>query len=147
MTKEARRALRAVIVDRLDDDMMPITVGGHTITNQYVYAGCSQWCGCGRDWDETQHAMAWIVNGEYQLTFPKLDYFDGHNQIERQSAYYLQPDRGETPPSEPCGEPLLRVPDRALIDIGKGLLAALTEHAAEQSADDREAVKLAAQLA
>lgn len=147
MTKEARKALIEAIKSQLDDDMMPLEVCGHTITDQYVYAGCSQWTGCGRDWDESQHAYAWIVDEQYQLTYPKLDYFDGHNQIERQSAYYLQPDRSETPPDGPVGEPLERVPDKVLIEIGKGLAAAIEAHKAKQAAEDQEATALAATLA
>lgn len=147
MTKEARKSLRAAIIDQLDDDMMPLEVAGHTITDQYVYAGCSQWCGANRDWDASNHATAYIIDGQYQLTFPKLDYFDGHNQIERQTGYYLQPDRAEEPPTEPIGEPLEGVPDRILIEIGKGLAEALARHAAEQQAQDQEALTLAATLA
>lgn len=146
MTKEARKALLEAVKSQLDDDMMPLEVGGHTITDQYVYAGCSQWSGCGRDWEDSQHAYAWIVDGQYQLTFPKLDYFDGHNQIERQSAYYLQPDRSEEPPTEPIGEPLERVPDKVLLEIAKGLAEAIKAHQAKQQAEDQEAVNLAAQL-
>lgn len=125
---------------------MPLKVGGHTITDQYVYAGCSQWSGCDRDWDETVNAYAYIVDGEYQLTFPKLDYFDGHNQIERQSKYYLQPDRAETPPSEPVGEPLKQVPDTILLEIAKGLAEAIEAHRQKQSAQDLEALTLAAKM-
>ena len=147
MNKETRKSLRAAILAQLDDDMMPLAVGGHTITDQYVYAGCSQWSGCGRDWDVSQHAYAWIVDGEYQLTFPDLAYCDGHNQIERQSSYYLQPDRSETPPSEPIGEPLLRVPDPILLEIAKGLAKAVAGHEAQQTAEDGQAIELAARLA
>lgn len=146
MKKETRKALRVAILSQLNDDMMPLEVGGHTITDQLVYAGCSQWCGCGREWDESQSAMAWIVDGEYQLTFPKLDYFDGHNQIERQSRYYLQPDRAETPPAEPIGEPLRNVPDAVLLAIAGGLAAAITAHDTQQAAQDQEAIKLTAKL-
>ena len=146
MKKEARKAIRQAILAQLDDDMMPLEVGGHTITDQQVYAGCSQWSGCDRDWDEAVNAYAWIVDGQYQLTFPKLDYFDGHNQIERQSKYYLQPDRSETPPSEPIGEPLLAVPDRVLLEIAKGLADAIAAQANRQAAEDQEAIALAAKL-
>ena len=146
MTENTRKALRQSILDKLDDDMMPLTVGGHTITDQYVYAGFSQWSGCNRDWDESRHAYAWIVDGQYQLTYPKLDYFDGHNQIERQTKYYLQPDRSETPPCEPIGEPLLRVPDAILLDIAKGLADAIAAHASRQSAEDTQAADLIAKL-
>ena len=147
MKKEARKALRQAILDQLNDDMMPLEVGGHTITDQQVYAGCSQWSCDGREWDETQNGYAYIVDGQYQLTFPKLDYFDGHNQIERQTKYYLQPDRSETPPSEPIGEPLLTVPDRILLEIAKGLADAIAAHTARQAAEDQEAIALAAKLA
>lgn len=146
MTKDARKALRSAILAKLDDDMMPITIGGHEISDQCVYAGMSQWCGCGRDWDATNHATAYIVDGQYQLTFPKLDYFDGHNNIERQTGYYLQPDLSEEPPSEPIGEPLGRVPDRILIEIGKGLADAIAAHEAEQNKQDAEALTLASAL-
>lgn len=147
MTKTARKALRAEIINQLDDDMMPLTVGGHTITDQYVYAGCSQWSvGCGRDWDETQHAYAYIVDGKYMLTFPDLDYFDGHNKIERQSRYYLQPDRSEEPPCEPEGEPLDRVPCRVLIQIGQGLADAIAVYESEQEQQDQQAHALTSTL-
>ena len=146
MTQVARKALRAAILAQLDDDMMPLTVGAHTITDQPVYAGCSQWCGCDRDWDSSRAAYAYIVDGQYQMTFPDLSYFDGHNNIERQSAYYLQPDRGEEPPSEAIGEPLLRVPDKVLLEIAAGLEAAITAHGQAQSAQDEEAIRLAAAL-
>lgn len=147
MKKEARKALRAAILDQLNDDMMPLEVGGHTITDQLVYAGCSQWSGCGRDWDESQSAMAYIVDGHYQLTFPNLDYFDGHNNIERQSKYYLQPDRAENPPSEPIGDPLRNVPDAVMLEIAKGLADAIKAHEEKQAADDRLAIELATKLA
>lgn len=147
MNTQQRKNLRKVILDKLTDDMMPLTVGGHTITDQYVFAGCSQWSGCGRDWDETRHGYAYIVDGEYQLTFPDLSYFDGHNNIERQSAYYLQPDRAEEPPTEPVGEPLLKVPDPILIEIADGLVKAIEAHAAEQAAQDAKAAELASKLA
>lgn len=146
MKTEARKALRKAILDKLDDDMMPLEIGGHTITDQLVYAGCSQWCGCDRDWDVAQSAMAYIVDGQWQLTFPNLSYFDGHNQIEQQSKYYLQPDRAETPPEEPVGQPLQRVPDKVLIEIGKGLEAALAKHETEQAEQDQEAERLASVL-
>ncbi len=147
MKKEARKALRFAILDQLDDDMMPLEVGGHTITDQLVYAGCSQWCQAGREWDTAQSAMAYIVDGRWQFTFPKLDFFDGNNQIERQSKYYLQPDRSESPPDGPEGEPLERVPDTVLIAIGKGLEAAIKAHKARQNAEDQEAIRLAGVLA
>lgn len=142
MNAEVRKQLRSKIIGQLDDDMMPLEIGGHMITDQLVYAGCSQWIGCGRDWDESVSGMAWIVDGQYQLTFPKLDYFDGHNQIERQSEYYLQPDRSETPPSEPIGEPLQRVPDQILFEIGNGLVAAIDAHKSKQAAEDQAASTL-----
>lgn len=147
MNKDARKALRTAIIAKLDDDMMPLEIGGHTITDQLVYAGCSQWSQSGREWDESCSARAWIVDGQYQLTFPRLDYFDGHNQIERQSQYYLQPDRSETPPSEAIGEPLLNVPDSILIAIGKGLAEAIAAHELKQQAEDQAAIELAAKLA
>jgi len=147
MNKEARKALREAILAQLDDDMMPLAVGGHTITDQLVYAGCSQWSGCGRDWEDVRSDYAWIVDGQWQLTFPKLDYFDGHNQIYRQSRYYLQPDRSEQPPNGPVGEPLLRVPDKVLIEIGKGLAAAIEAHKQQQATEDGEATRIASVLA
>jgi hypothetical protein len=146
MNKETRKALHAAILDKLDDDMMPLEVGGHTITDQYVYAGCSQWSGCDRDWDSSQNAYAYIVDGQYQLTFPDLGYFDGHNQIERQSKFYLQPDRAETPPDGPEGEPLERVPDKVLLEIAKGLADAIDAHRKAQEAQDGEAANLIARI-
>lgn len=146
MNKEARKALRNAIISKLDGTMMPLTVGGHTITDQTVYAGCSQWDCEGRAWDRARSALAWIVDGQYQLTFPNLAYFDGHNQIYRQTKYYLQPDRSETPPTEPVGEPLMAVPDSVLLEIAKGLADAIAAHAARQEAQDQEAITLAAKL-
>jgi hypothetical protein len=146
MNKEARKSLRQAVVSKLHDDMMPLEVGGHTITNQLVYAGCSQWACDGREWDTSKSGMARIVDGEFQLTFPNLDHFDGHNQIERQTNYYLQPDRAEDPPREPVGEPLRNVPDAILLEIAKGLADAITAHKARQEAEDHEAITLAATL-
>jgi hypothetical protein len=142
MNAEKRKELRQSILAELEDDMMPLEVGNHTITNQLVYAGCSQWCQKDREWDDSQNAYAYIVDGEYQLSFPNLDYFDGHNNIERQTKFYLQPDRSEDPPGEPIGEPLLRVPNSILLEIAKGLVDAVTAHAAKQEAEDVEAQNL-----
>lgn len=140
-----RKALIEAIHSKLSDDMMPLTIGGHTITDQYVYAGC-QWMRSGREWDETRHALAWIVDGQYQLTFPKLDWFDGDHQIEKQTKYYLQPDCGETPPHELIGEPVECVPDKVLLDIAKGLADALEAHAKAQARDDTAAAALIEKL-
>jgi hypothetical protein len=146
MTNETRKAVRAAIIAQLDDDSMPLEVGGHKITNQLVYAGCSQWSVCDRDWDESCSGYAWIVDGQWQLTFPRFDHFDGNNQIERQSKYYLQPDRAENPPSEPIGEPLLRVPDHILLDIGKALSDAVEAHKQSQNQQDAEAMRIVGAL-
>jgi hypothetical protein len=81
------------------------------------------------------------------LTFPKLDYFDGHNHLCRQSNYYLQPDRSESPPDGPVGEPLLRLPDEVLIEIGKGLASAIETHKQQQATEDGEATRIASVLA
>lgn len=145
--KITRKDLKKAILDKLSDDMLPLSVGGHTITDSLVYAGCSQWIGCGRDWDSSRSDYAYIVDGEYQLTFPNLSYFDGHNNIERQSEYYLQPDRSETPPEEPIGEPLLRVPDHILIEIAKGLADTIATREREQREQDQAAEDLVAKLA
>ena len=146
MTNVKRQSLRKAVIGQLDDDMMPLEVGGHAITDRLVYAGCSQWHGCGRNWDETRSRMAWIVDGKFQLTFPDMDYFNGQNQIERQTRYYLQPDRSETPPVEPIGEPLLGVPDKILLEIARGCAESIAEHNARQTAEDLEAGALAAKL-
>lgn len=146
MTREIRKKLRKELLHNLCDDMMPLTVAGHTITDQYVYAGCSQWCQQDRHWDETRHAYAYIVDGQYQLTFPELDYHDGHNRIEIQTQYYLQPDRSEVPPSGPEGEPLQRVPDKVLLEIAAGLSDAIAAHQAKKSEDDTRAVDLITKL-
>lgn len=146
MKNEARKELRKAILDKLNDEMMPLEVGGHTIADQQVYAGCSQWCQDGRQWDETRNAYAYIVDGEYQLTFPDLDYFNGHNQIEKQTAYYIQPDRSESPPDGPVGEPLLKVPDRILLEIAKGLVEAIAQHNQQQETQDQAAEGLVSQL-
>ena len=146
MKKDIRKAVRLAVIYKIKDDMLPLTVGGHTVTLGLVYAGCSQWSGCGRDWDTTRAETAMIVDGQYQLTYPKLDYFDGHNQIERQSRYYLQPDRSETPPDGPVGEPLERVPDKILLAIAAGLAEAIAAHEAAQDQEDAAAADLIARL-
>ena len=146
MKAETRKTLMAAIINKLTDDMLPLSVGGHTIEDRIVYAGCSQWSVCGRAWDESRSRYAWIVDGQYQLTFPNLAYFDGHNQIERQTKFYLQPDRSETPPAHAIGDPLVRVPDRVLLDIAAGLAEAIAAHEAEQRSQDSSAVALVAKL-
>lgn len=142
MNKETRKALRAAVIAKMNDDMLPLEVGGHTITNQLVYAGCSQWSCAGREWEDSQSTKDWIVDGQYQLTFTKLDYFDGHNQIERQTKYYLQPDRSETPPDGPIGEPLRKVPDAIMLEIAQGLDDAIAAHDKAQAEQDRKALQL-----
>lgn len=146
MNKEARESLRAAIVEKLDDDMMPIAIGGHMVTDEYVYAGGSQWCGQGRDWDTSEHAFAWIVDGQWMLTFPNMFGFDGHNMIERQTGYYLQGDMAEACPDGQEGEPLERVPDAVLLEIAKGLAESIAAHAANNQLRDQEAINLAAKL-
>lgn len=142
MNYKARKALRLAILDQINDDMLPLTVGGHTITDHYVYAGCSLWFNEDRRWDSIRHDYAYIVDGQYQLTFPDLSFFDGHNQLGRTTKFYLQPDRAETPPPGPIGDPLLEVPGRVLLDIAGGLAEAIRAHQAEQAAEDLRAIEL-----
>jgi hypothetical protein len=142
MTEEKRKALWIIIRDalaRMTSDLSErdsvVEVGGHTCGRRLVYAGGSQWCGCGRDWDTTESAWAWVIDSRYIFTCPKLFGFDGHNMIERQTPYYLQPDFAETPPEAPNGEPLDRAPIRVLIAIGSAI------HCAEDSAKRRQAIE------
>ena len=146
MKSDAKKALRLAIIDQLDNSMLPLEAGGHIITNQLVYAGCSQWDQAGREWDTPRSDCAKIVDGQWQLTFPRLSFFDGHNQIERQTKYYLQPDRAEDPPTGPIGDPLLSVPDKVLLEIARGLAEAIEAHKERQAVEDQEAIELVARL-
>ncbi len=150
MNKEARKQLREKIVPALDDLTEEqsnrgsvVTVGGHEIARRLIYAGGSQWTGCGRDWEAIESGWGWVVDGEYRLTAPDLFGFDGRNMIERQTGFYLQDGYDEqTTPEHDGRDPLDRVPNRILIEIGRGLVAAREQaaSAAEQETSDAAAV-------
>ena len=141
MTKIQRKELRAKIIEAVEsitsdqsNKESVVTIGGHTIERRLLFAGGSQWCGCGRDWDSCESGWAWVVDGDYRLTTPDLFGFDGHNMIETQTGYYLMSgyDPHAQPPGEPDGDPLDRVPNAILIEIARGLVAA--REAAETAA-------------
>ncbi len=150
MNKEARKQLREKIVPALDDLTEEqsnrgsvVTVGGHEIARRLIYAGGSQWTGCGRDWEAIESGWGWVVDGEYRLTAPDLFGFDGRNMIERQTGFYLQDGYDEqTTPEHDGRDPLDRVPNRILIEIGRGLVAGRKQAAAaaEKEAADAAAV-------
>ena len=150
MTKENRKQIRSRIIaavdtmtEELSSRQSVVTIGGHKIARRLMYAGCSQWTGCGRDWDETQSGWGWVVDGEYRLTAPDLGGFDGHNMIERQTGYYLQDGYDEqTRPEHDGRSPLDRAPNRILIEIAKGLVAAQAAAEAAAQAEDTEAAQL-----
>ncbi len=146
MTKENRKTLRSKIIFALDEitsemsnRQSVVEIGGHTISRRLLYAGCSQWTGCGREWDETQSGWAWVADDEYRLTAPDLGGFDGHNMIERQTGYYLQDGYDEqTTPEHDGRNEIDRVPNRVLIEIGSGLVESkklAAEAAVKEDAD------------
>ena len=154
MTKIQRKALRKKIVETIDEMTSEVnnresivTIGGHTISRRLVYAGGSQWSGCGRDWDETESGWAWVVDGQYGLTTPSLFGFDGHNRIERQTQVYLQDGYDEqTVPEHDGRDPLCRAPGRVMIEIGRGILAAKELAATAEQEEQTQAGNLLAVL-
>jgi hypothetical protein len=155
MTKLQRKSLRekiitaveAITADKSNKESC-VTIGGHEIARRLLYAGGSQWCGCGRDWDSCESGWAWVVDGEYRLTTPDLFGFDGHNMIETQTGYYLMSgyDAHANPPGEPDGDPLDRVPNAALIEIARGLVEAKNKAEAATESEAEAATVLLAQL-
>jgi hypothetical protein len=155
MTKQNRKALRDRIVKTLDDLTEEqsnrgsvVTVGGHEIARRLIYAGGSQWTGCGRDWDSTESGWGWVVDGEYRLTTPDLFGFDGRfNMIERQTGFYLQDGYDEqTTPEHDGRDPLDQVPNRVLIEIGRGLADACSKAEAASAAEDTDAAAVLVSL-
>jgi hypothetical protein len=154
MTKENRKQIRARIIAAVEDITSEqsaresvVTIGGHEISRRLVYAGCSQWNGCDRDWDETQTGWAWVVDDQYRLTVPALGGFDGHNFIERQTPFYLQDGYDEqTAPEHDGRDSIDRVPNRILIEIARGLVAAQQEAEQSAAAEDAAAAELLAAM-
>lgn len=150
MTKEHRKEIRTRIIEAINEMTgeesnkdSSVTIGGHTISRRLLYAGGSQWSGCGRDWDFTESGWAWVVGEQYHLTTPDLFGFDGHNIIERQTPYYLQDGYDEqTVPEHDGRDSIERVPNRVLIEIAKGLVEATREAETRANAEAEEASKL-----
>lgn len=150
MTKEQRKLLLAKIVAAINEmtaeqsaRQSVVTIGGHTIARRLLYAGGSQWCGCGRDWDSVESGWGWVVDGEYRLTTPDLFGFDGHNIIERQTPYYLQDGYDEqTAPEHDGRDEIDRVPSRILLAIGRGLIEARQAAQAQADAESEDAEKI-----
>ena len=144
MTKIQRKTIREKIIAAIEaitaesstKDSV-VTIGNHKLERRLLFAGGSQWTGCGREWDSCESGWAWVVDGEYRLTTPSLFGFDGHNMIETQTGYYLMTgyDENATPPGEPDGDPLDRVPNAILIEIARGIAAA--REAAETTAKEQ----------
>jgi hypothetical protein len=155
MTKMQRKQIREKIIEAIkamteeeSNEGSVVDIGGHEIAMRLVYAGGSQWCGCGRDWDTTESGWCWIVDSQYRLTTPDLFGFDGHNMIEVQTGYYLVGHYDEqTVPSEPDGDPLDRVPNAVLIEIARGLADAKAKFEAHAAQSSSEAEDLIAKLA
>lgn len=154
MTKEQRNELRQKIVDAIDqmtehqtNRQSVVTIGGHTISRRLVYAGGSQWTGCGRDWDEVESGWAWIIDDIYRLESPKLFGFDGNNFIERQTGYYLQDGYDpQTVPVHDGRDELDTVPRRVLLEIGRGLAEAQAAAKAERAKEAAEATDILSKL-
>lgn len=150
MTKEHRKALRDTIIAAVNEMTAEnsnkesvVSIGGHEIARRLIYAGGSQWCGCGRDWETVESGWAWVVDSDYRLTAPDLFGFDGHNMIERQTEYYLQDGYDEqTTPEHDGRDAIDRVPNRILIAIGRGLIAAQTAAASYSDKEDAEATEI-----
>jgi len=150
MNNETRKQLKEKIITALNEiteeqsnRMSVVTVGGHEIARRLIYAGGSQWAGCGRDWDSTESGWGWVVGDEYYLTVPDLFGFDGHNMIERQTGLYLQDGYDEqTTPEHDGRSPLDRVPSPVLIAIGRGLVAARKQAEVAAAASDADAATL-----
>ena len=145
MTKEQRKELRAKIIETIDEITADetnrdskVTLGAHAVERRLMYAGGSQWIGCGRDWYSIESGWGWVVDKSYHLTTPDLFGFDGHNMIERQTGYYLMPgyDEHAEPHHEADATILTRVPNTILIALGRALVDA--KRAAEEKAKESE---------
>jgi hypothetical protein len=155
MTKIQRKTIREKIIAAVTEMTAEesnrnsvVTVGGHEISRRLIYAGGSQWCGCGRDWDSTESGWAWVVDDQYRLTTPDLFGFDGHNMIEVQTPYYLQDGYDEqTTPEHDGRDSMDRVPNAILIEIARGLVAAQNAAAAAAEKQSAEAEEVIAKLA
>lgn len=154
MTKIQRKTIREKIIGAITEmteensnKESVVSIGGHAIARRLIYAGGSQWCGCGRDWDRIESGWAWIVDGTYRLTTPELFGFDGHNMVEVQTGYYLSDSYDEhDQPEGPDGDPLDRVPNTVLLDIGRGLVEARAQADAAKKSQAEAAEKLIADL-
>jgi hypothetical protein len=154
MTKENRKTLREKIIGAINEitaemsnRQSVVEIGGHSISRRLLYAGCSQWAVCGREWDETQSGWAWVVDGEYRLTAPELGGFDGHNMLSRQTGYYLQDGYDEqTTPEHDGRNEIDRVPSRILVEIGRGLIEAQRQAADAAAKEDTAAAAVIAEL-
>jgi hypothetical protein len=155
MTKEQRTKIRASIVEALEEITADqscresvVSLGGHTISYRLLYAGGSQWTGCGREWEVAESGWAWVVDGTYRLTVPtSLFGFDGRNIIERQTGYYLQDGYDtQTTPEHDGRDEIDRVPGRILIEIARGIVAARSDAAAAKAAEEKDADAVLAAL-
>lgn len=154
MTKENRKNLREKIVAALNEmtseqsnRQSVVPIGAHTLSRRLLYAGGSQWTDCGRDWETVESGWAWVCDGEYRLTAPNLFGFDGHNIIERQTGFYLQDGYDEqTTPEHDGRDEIDRVPNRILIEIGRGLAEARSQAAEVASREDLDAAEVLARL-
>jgi hypothetical protein len=154
MNKENRKNLLVKIVAALDEmtsgemsNRQSVTIGGHKIARRLLYAGGSQWTGCGRDWERIECGWAWVADGEYMVTVPGLFGWDGHNMVARQTPYYLLDGYDEQATPEHDGRsPLDRVPNPILLQIAKGLAAAQASAKAAAQAEDTEAAQLLSAL-
>ena len=155
MTKIQRKTTREKIIAAVTEMTAEesnrnsvVTVGGHEISRRLIYAGGSEWCGCGRDWDSTESGWAWVVDDQYRLTTPDLFGFNGHNIIEVQTPYYLQDGYDEqTTPEHDGRDSMDQVPNAILIEIARGLVAAQNAAAAAAEKQSAEAEEVIAKLA
>lgn len=154
MTKQNRQALRTKIISAVmkmtaeaSKKDSVATIGGHKIAYRLMYAGGSQWCGCGRDWDRVESGWGWVVDDQYRLTAPDLFGFDGHNMIERQTGYYLMDGYDpQTTPEHDGRDEIDCVPNRILLEIGRGLAAAASLAEAEVAKENSEAAEILEKL-
>ena len=116
------------------NDESVVTIGGHAIARRLLYAGGSRWpsseiaavamsASVEHDWDVTESGWAWVIDGKYRLDTPNL--FD-LAMIELRTGYYLLDGYDEwTSPKHDGRDPIYRVPDHILLDIHRGLVAAV----------------------
>jgi len=151
MTKEQRKKLRGRIIaaaDEMTEDLTNrqsiVTIGGHTLARRLIFAGGSQWSGCGRDWDSIECGWGWVVDEKHHLTIPNLFGFDGHNIIEVQTGYYLLPgyDRHISISGPEDGTLIDRVPNSILLAIAKGIAEACAAQKSAAAQESAEAERL-----